>query len=58
MEPTDPRAVRSREAMLAAATALLAEDGLEAVTHQTVAGFLMTGSAGHSCWTCAWLRCR
>src|SRR5688500_16592931 len=37
MEPTDPRAARSREAMLAAATALLAQDGLEAVTHQTVA---------------------
>lgn len=33
----DPRAVRSREAMLSAATALLAEKGLDAVTHQAVA---------------------
>jgi AcrR family transcriptional regulator len=45
MEPTDPRAVRSREAMLAAATALLAEDGLEAVTHQTVAARAGVGRA-------------
>jgi AcrR family transcriptional regulator len=36
-QPTDPRAVRSREAMLAAGGALLAEEGLEAVTHQAVA---------------------
>ncbi|MGW2939352.1 TetR/AcrR family transcriptional regulator [Streptomyces sp. NPDC001156] len=34
---TDPRLLRSREAMVAAATALLTEGGLEAVTHQTVA---------------------
>ncbi|MEV6057816.1 TetR/AcrR family transcriptional regulator [Streptomyces sp. NPDC052107] len=34
---TDPRLLRSREAMVAAATALLTESGLEAVTHQTVA---------------------
>jgi AcrR family transcriptional regulator len=34
---TDPRLVRSREAMVAAATELLTEGGLEAVTHQTVA---------------------
>jgi AcrR family transcriptional regulator len=33
----DPRAVRSREAMLAAARRLLAEEGLDAVTHQRVA---------------------
>ena len=36
-QPTDPRAVRSRDAMLAAGGALLAADGLEAVTHQAVA---------------------
>jgi AcrR family transcriptional regulator len=36
-EPIDPRALRSRKAMLAAAGALLAEEGLEAVTHQAVA---------------------
>ncbi|MFF3517250.1 TetR/AcrR family transcriptional regulator [Streptomyces sp. NPDC002573] len=34
---TDPRLLRSREAIVAAATALLTESGLEAVTHQTVA---------------------
>jgi AcrR family transcriptional regulator len=34
---TDPRLVRSREAIVAAATALLTESGLEAVTHQAVA---------------------
>ncbi|MGW1622851.1 TetR/AcrR family transcriptional regulator [Streptomyces sp. NPDC002172] len=34
---TDPRLLRSREAMVAAATALLTDGGLEAVTHQTVA---------------------
>ncbi|MFI6361029.1 TetR/AcrR family transcriptional regulator [Streptomyces sp. NPDC050743] len=34
---TDRRLLRSREAMVAAATALLTESGLEAVTHQTVA---------------------
>jgi AcrR family transcriptional regulator len=44
-EPTDPRAVRSREAMLAAAGALLAEEGLEAVTHQAVAARASVGRA-------------
>ncbi|MEU2427015.1 TetR/AcrR family transcriptional regulator [Streptomyces sp. NPDC007851] len=34
---TDPRLLRSREAMVAAATALLTEGGPEAVTHQAVA---------------------
>ncbi|MER5855438.1 TetR/AcrR family transcriptional regulator [Streptomyces sp900105245] len=34
---TDLRLLRSRQAMVAAATALLTEGGLEAVTHQTVA---------------------
>ncbi|MDQ7807310.1 TetR/AcrR family transcriptional regulator [Amycolatopsis sp. A133] len=34
---TDPRAARSREAMIAAARRLLAEEGLDAVTHRRVA---------------------
>jgi AcrR family transcriptional regulator len=44
-EPTDPRAVRSRNTMLAAAAALLAEEGLEAVTHQAVAARANVGRA-------------
>jgi AcrR family transcriptional regulator len=44
-EPTDPRAVRSREAMLSAAGALLAEGGLEAVTHLAVAARAGVGRA-------------
>ncbi|MEJ1110872.1 MULTISPECIES: TetR/AcrR family transcriptional regulator [unclassified Kribbella] len=44
-QPTDPRAVRSREAMLAAGGALLAEEGLEAVTHQAVAARAGVGRA-------------
>ncbi|WP_406309019.1 TetR/AcrR family transcriptional regulator [Streptomyces sp. NBC_00623] len=36
-ERTDPRLLRSRDAMVSAATALLTEGGLEAVTHQAVA---------------------
>ncbi|MFF0291753.1 TetR/AcrR family transcriptional regulator [Streptomyces sp. NPDC005262] len=36
-ERTDPRLLRSRDAMVSAATALLTEGGLEAVTHQSVA---------------------
>jgi AcrR family transcriptional regulator len=35
--PVDPRATRSREAMLAAARALLVQEGPAAVTHQRVA---------------------
>ncbi|MEV5956091.1 TetR/AcrR family transcriptional regulator [Streptomyces sp. NPDC051987] len=42
---TDPRLLRSREAMVAAATALLAEGGLEAVTHQAVAARAGVGRA-------------
>ncbi|KUM81660.1 TetR/AcrR family transcriptional regulator [Streptomyces griseorubiginosus] len=44
-ERVDPRQVRSREAMVAAATALLAEGGLEAVTHQAVAARAGVGRA-------------
>ena len=44
-QPTDPRAVRSREAMLTAGGALLAEVGLEAVTHQAVAARAGVGRA-------------
>ncbi|MGW4518468.1 TetR/AcrR family transcriptional regulator [Streptomyces sp. NPDC004393] len=42
---TDPRLLRSREAIVAAATALLTESGLEAVTHQTVAARAGVGRA-------------
>ncbi|MEV6027806.1 TetR/AcrR family transcriptional regulator [Streptomyces sp. NPDC052036] len=42
---TDPRLLRSREAMVAAATELLAEGGLEAVTHQAVAARAGVGRA-------------
>ncbi|WP_293990387.1 TetR/AcrR family transcriptional regulator [Streptomyces sp.] len=44
-ERTDPRLVRSREAMVAAATELLTESGLEAVTHQAVAARAGVGRA-------------
>jgi AcrR family transcriptional regulator len=44
-EPSDPRAVRSRDAMLSAAGALLAEEGLQAVTHQAVAARARVGRA-------------
>jgi AcrR family transcriptional regulator len=44
-EPTDPRALRSRETMLSAAGALLAAEGLEAVTHQAVAARAGVGRA-------------
>jgi AcrR family transcriptional regulator len=44
-QPTDPRALRSREAMLSAAGVLLAEAGLEAVTHQAVAARAGVGRA-------------
>ncbi|MER5341287.1 TetR/AcrR family transcriptional regulator [Streptomyces mirabilis] len=42
---TDPRLVRSRDAMVLAATALLTEGGLEAVTHQAVAARAGVGRA-------------
>ncbi|KUO09412.1 TetR/AcrR family transcriptional regulator [Streptomyces sp. DSM 15324] len=41
----DPRQVRSRAAMVTAATALLTEGGLEAVTHQAVAAHAGVGRA-------------
>ncbi|SNX66304.1 TetR family transcriptional regulator [Streptomyces sp. TLI_55] len=44
-ERADPRQVRSREAMVTAATALLTEGGLEAVTHQAVAAGAGVGRA-------------
>ncbi|SEC81674.1 DNA-binding transcriptional regulator, AcrR family [Streptomyces sp. 3213] len=44
-ERADPRQVRSREAMVTAATALLTEGGLEAVTHQAVAARARVGRA-------------
>jgi AcrR family transcriptional regulator len=44
-ESPDPRAVRSREAMLSAAGTLLTEQGLEAVTHQAVAALAGVGRA-------------
>ncbi|MCL8009935.1 TetR/AcrR family transcriptional regulator [Streptomyces sp. AS02] len=44
-ERTDPRQVRSREAMVSAATKLLTEGGLEAVTHQAVAARAGVGRA-------------
>jgi AcrR family transcriptional regulator len=44
-ERADPRQVRSREAMVTAATALLTEGGLEAVTHQAVAARAGVGRA-------------
>ncbi|RPE37588.1 TetR family transcriptional regulator [Streptomyces sp. Ag109_O5-1] len=44
-ERTDPRLLRSREAMVAAATELLTESGLEAVTHQAVAARAGVGRA-------------
>ncbi|KUN29631.1 TetR family transcriptional regulator [Streptomyces antibioticus] len=44
-ERADPRQVRSREAMVAAATTLLTEGGLEAVTHQAVAARAGVGRA-------------
>ncbi|MFI6015598.1 TetR/AcrR family transcriptional regulator [Streptomyces sp. NPDC051243] len=44
-ERTDPRQVRSREAMVSAATELLTEGGLEAVTHQAVAARAGVGRA-------------
>ncbi|MFF7946165.1 TetR/AcrR family transcriptional regulator [Streptomyces griseorubiginosus] len=44
-ERVDPRQVRSREAMVAAATTLLTEGGLEAVTHQAVAAHAGVGRA-------------
>jgi AcrR family transcriptional regulator len=44
-ERADPRQVRSREAMLGAAAGLLAEGGLEAVTHQAVAARAGVGRA-------------
>ncbi|WP_333765012.1 TetR/AcrR family transcriptional regulator [Streptomyces sp. IBSBF 2390] len=42
---TDPRLLRSREAMVAAAAELLTEGGLEAVTHQAVAARAGVGRA-------------
>ncbi|MFF4803849.1 TetR/AcrR family transcriptional regulator [Streptomyces sp. NPDC001351] len=44
-ERADPRQVRSREAMVTAATTLLTEGGLEAVTHQAVAARAGVGRA-------------
>lgn len=41
----DPRLLRSRDAMVSAATALLTEGGLEAVTHQAVAARAGVGRA-------------
>ncbi|WP_225095984.1 TetR/AcrR family transcriptional regulator [Streptomyces sp. CoH27] len=44
-ERADPRQVRSREAMVAAATELLTQGGLEAVSHQAVAARAGVGRA-------------
>lgn len=41
----DPRLLRSRDAMVSAATALLTEGGLEAITHQAVAARAGVGRA-------------
>jgi AcrR family transcriptional regulator len=45
VRPTDPRAVRSRDAILAAARDLLRDHGPAAVTHQRVAGRAGVGRA-------------
>jgi AcrR family transcriptional regulator len=42
---TDPRLLRSRDAMVSAATELLTEGGLEAVTHQAIAARAGVGRA-------------
>lgn len=44
-ERADPRQLRSRDAMVSAATALLTDGGLEAITHQAVAARAGVGRA-------------